>query len=266
MNMDSDTLKYMLRNGSISPHEIAKMTIPDRVEILLDGLQHLSGIDARAVVQALPLSNQIEAPLIALLQPDLQSSDIYDFMLQDDAVMKLSALRTERALSEIRSWTQQMMIRKDDYRSLAAQGILALAYIKDSGSLDLFRQGLRQSNRSIVAASIFAVGEMKDSESLEILIRLLTNKRPDPLASEQLICDTAAEALGKIGNERAIKPLTKLIISKKTGMHPVITLRALGSLGVSGLAALTELTQNEDDQLRANAQYALTLVKKEKGG
>jgi HEAT repeat protein len=252
--------RRILQGDVSAVRELGSIGSSDAIALLLKVLENSRGIERRGVIQSIPVIKELEAPLIRILELGYEYESFWDAMIPTDVVMKLAAFGTQQASSAIRKWTEGLLQLDSDWRFHAMQGILSLGQMNDIESVELFRTCLHDADDSIRSAAIHAVGRVKDIESVPRLIQLLSDKSENPLASEHLVCDSVAEALSLIGDERAIQPMAQMIEKQQTGMHPNIAITALGKLGENGFAKLLNILNEADVALRSEIIYSLGLI------
>jgi hypothetical protein len=99
---------------------------------------------------------------------------------------------------------------------------------------------------------------MRDRTAVPKLIELLSDKSKDPQVPEILICDTAAQALGELGDVQAVEPIAAMIEQGQTGPIPDGAIYALTLFGQPGYDALQAMLGRVNDNLRAKILFWLS--------
>jgi HEAT repeat protein len=228
-----------------------KSSDPAVLSILLEALKNSDSIGSRIIVQLLPVVPEIEPVLVSLLENEPSSSDSFARFVQTDAVQKLEKLATPTALQAIRNWTLTTSAAGESRRIDACIGIRSLGHVKDSSSLPIIHDCLGHDDPHIRSAAICAVRMMQDRTAVPKLLDLLSDKSIDPQLPEILICDSVAQALGEIGDLRAVEPIATMIETGQTGPIPDGAIYALTLLGQPGYTALNDMLAHVNSELRA---------------
>jgi HEAT repeat protein len=123
---------------------------------------------------------------------------------------------------------------EDEDWVLRKNAVAALGNLKDSRSVEPLIAALGFENNIVRMHAAIALGNFKDTRALEALIDALKNNRK--YAPE--VANAAAESLGKIGDARAVEPLThELIFCDSKYKQPA---KALVSLYRSGNLSETD--------------------------
>lgn len=118
---------------------------------------------------------------------------------------------------------------------------------------------LKSSDRAASISAIQTLGQIPSPDVIDPLVTAL--KSPDEYiraaAASAIEAAGAAEALGKIGDSRAVKPLLELLTSDSETTQQTATL-ALGAIGdVQAIEPLIQLLRSSERQVRTAAASAL---------
>lgn len=244
-----------IRRYSTEIRAYRKSNDPEVLNVLLRALQNPLSIGTRIIIQSLPEVPEIEASLIRILETDYYDTSTVELSVQLDAVQKLEKLGTATAQAAIRKWTIGMLHTDEIHIAYACAGLRSLTSAGNIESLQLILDCLDHRDPYIRSTAINAIRRMKNRKAVPKLIELLSDKSRDPLLPEVLICDTAAQALGEIGDERAVKPIATMIEHGQTGPIPDGAIYALSLLGKLGLASLQDMLSRVESDLKEKIIY-----------
>ena len=134
---------------------------------------------------------------------------------------------------------------KDKDASVSSQAAFSLAKISDKSITD-FLINLLQHERDYVRFNALSVlGSLKDERSIPSIIKVLEDDKSNWVRSEG-----AAIALGKMGGQRVVNPLTTALCDQNDSVRFYSAL-ALGWLGnLAALPALQQIYENDTGSIR----------------
>lgn len=143
---------------------------------------------------------------------------------------------TEKITQEwdIESALLKIVTRKDlELDEILAEALLGLGKLKSSKGRSFFLDGLKHATSRVRGYSIIALGELGDPSVVNVLIEELMKKAQD---NQPLIIQT----LSKLGDNRAVEPLFKIIDEAQQHSHVGTKGSYLGGYAVQALARLKE--------------------------
>ena len=85
-----------------------------------------------------------------------------------------------------------------------------------------------QRNLDVRIAAAVALGKARDARAMESLVSVLEN-RPQDITGHMTLCGAVTEALGQIGDPRAVEPLA--VFADKGWSEREYSIQALGAIG-----------------------------------
>ena len=228
---------------------------PQVLALLLKALENAHGLGSRTIILNLPVVPEIENALVKVLESGYDYIDSLDGPIHIDAIRKLAELRTPTALEAIRRWVIGILPTGEANSIYAAAGLLLFAAAGDITDLPFIRNCLENRDIFIRSAAIQAVGMKQDRESVPKLIALLSDKSQDPRFLGGFICDSAAIALGQIGDVRAVEPIATMIEHRETSPYVDSVVYALTKLDQPGFDALRAMLDRVEDDLKQKIVY-----------
>ena len=135
---------------------------------------------------------------------------------------------------DVESAFLRIVERKDlELDEILAEALLGLGKIKSAKSKPHLLEGVHHATSRVRGYSIIALGELGDPSVVDVLIEELLRKSQD---NQPLIIQT----LSKLGDNRAVEPLFKIIDEAQQHSHVGTKGSYLGSYAVQALAQLKE--------------------------
>ncbi len=145
-----------------------------------------------------------------------------------------------------------------EFSSLREKAINVLALIKPDHIIDLLIERLEDKNRDVRGWAADALGRIGSERAVEPLVNALTK--------DKYIRWSTADALGRIGSEKAVNPLIKILTTHKSRDVRGWAADALGRIGsekaVNPLIKI--LTTHKSRDVRGWAAYALGMIGSER--
>jgi len=145
-----------------------------------------------------------------------------------------------------------------EFAPLKEKAIGVLALIKPDNIIDSLIKDLKAKNSDVRGSVADALGRMGSEKAVEPLIKALST-------DEVCVRWKAASALGSIGSENVIKPLIKALTTDEEFLVQLIAALALESIGSEKVIKplIKALTTAEDSAVRGNAALALGRIDSE---
>lgn len=215
-------------------------TVQDRVAELLGVIG-----DARAV-----------EPMIQVLK----NFELFVLLDDDDPFLLMRVVKGLGSIGEPAVEPLIQALKSGPYINVKAGAALALGLIGDARAVEPLVQAIENDNELIGESVILALGEMGEP-AVEPLLQILKGKDPSTLqvlqGKDPSTRYRAMEALGRIGDARAVEPLIQAVIDEKGFEHAV---QALGRIGEPAVEPLIKALNDEDYIVRNGAAHALGLI------
>lgn len=145
--------------------------------------------------------------------------------------------------------------------ALRAQAAYLLGQAGHVESLPQIRSFLMDGDVGVVADCLYAVGEMRDKGSIEDIERLLRNTTRK-VSQDLNVRMRAIEALGKIGDPKAIKVIALCLEADRPRDERLVAVQALADLGDLGVQGdLQRLMFEDDGEIQRVALEALDKIR-----
>ena len=148
---------------------------------------------------------------------------------------------------------------KEKYIEEIKQGIdLDFSYplftsLVSAKDVKLLKELLKDEDAEVRRRAAEALGKIGDRRAVELLIEALRDGNP-------MVRIAAAEALGKIGDKRAVEPLIEALKDENAGVREAAAW-ALGEIGDKrAVEPLIEALKDEDEWVRLKAAWALRAI------
>ena len=158
-------------------------------------------------------------------------------------------------LRDIRSAGQLQAILQENGRDPALRGLaaVALGLIGDPGARDPIRKVLQErTEEKLRVEAAVALGLLRDSGAVDTLVDILENDK-----SSQFVLGSVTQALGQIGDQRAIAPLVAVLEDPKkqySNLTRALAAVALGQMGdVHDVPVLSRLSKDVNYRAYFNA-------------
>ena len=209
-------------------------------------------------------------PLIATLTDEDQD-------VRQNAVKALGVLGNERAIEpliavlrdkddKVRTEASQMLgrlgnaaveplidILRDEDQEVRRKAVVALGIIGDERAIEPLLAAFNDEYAQIRITAPYSFRNMGDAAVKPLLTALQSE--------EDHICQSAADALGWLGNSCAVEPLIALLRDKDEASIPYSAVDALGRLGDErAVKPLIDILGNTNEFVRGRASYALVLL------
>jgi HEAT repeat protein len=137
------------------------------------------------------------------------------------------------------------------------EGVKSLGDSKDNKAIEYLIQAIGDSDIRVQVKAIVALGDMRATDATPVLIQYLSRRTTENNLKQLILA-----ALGKIGDERAARPIMEFLQRDLDPATRGTAIFALGEIGAPESAdALSKLTQADDDPtVRRLASEALSKV------
>lgn len=195
---------------------------------------------------------------------------LIESLRDSDGVIRLQAVQALGLIGDKSTTQQIVMALRDSDKDVRIAAVKSLGWIGDNASVKLLVEALKDDDSEIRIWAAESLGMIGGKESVEPLIEALNsaliavgNKEPADLMVESLegkahysVAMKAILALGKIGDERAIKHIVDSLYSSHEFMH-VFAEEALGNMGHAALPVVLDLMKNSNYEIRNAAAAVL---------
>jgi HEAT repeat protein len=162
--------------------------------------------------------------------------------------------KRQRGVASIDEYVRDLSSENPDERLLAVRN---LGESKDEKAVEYLVQAVGDSDPRVSAKAIDMLGHMRATEATPVLIQYLFLRTTDPQVKSLILA-----ALGKIGDDRAARPITEFLqrdLDKSTKGTAIFALGEIGSTDAEG--ALSWAAANDTDRtVRRLANEALIKV------
>jgi HEAT repeat protein len=147
-----------------------------------------------------------------------------------------------------------------EFLPLSEKAVGVLALIKPRNVIDMLTEALQDKNPGLKQGAASVLGRIGDERAVEPLIKVLTTDKGSRVRLR------AAIALGQIGSERAVEPLIKVLTTDKGSRVRLEAAIALGQIGSERAIEplIKVLTTDKGSRVRLRAAIALGQIRSER--
>lgn len=188
---------------------------------------------------------------------DATVSDLVSRLKVADSAVKISVARQLGELHAVSAVDSLSGLLRDSSVLVRVEAVKSLSLVDSISSRRAIVFALSDENERVKTVAIEACGKLKISDSILNLIGFLSS-----FSLPRIRC-AAAEALGELRDERAVKPLVALLKSEGHATR-ISAVEALGKIGGREVVQAMELHLNDGNSIvRREAVSILRKLKKE---